>query len=249
MDCGGKGHARNSVWQRVVPCFFFILLRLPGWRKAYRFLLSMTAFPEMIRNIAVVGHLHHGKTALMDMLVFETHKLVWDADKPVSYIAMSAFLANGLADAVHRYPCSIPRTWNIHQVLPHVPYPFHHNRQIPPHTFHWHSRTCQLFWRSRFSCATGRWHFIGCGCCRRSKELFPVYSLYLTISIQLMVGTEAILRHAIQENIKITLVVNKIDRLILELRIKPADAFYKIKHTIEEINTFIRFVCCSLYMV
>lgn len=47
------------------------------------FLLNMMSFPEMIRNVAVVGHLHHGKTALMDMVVFETHKLVWDADKPV----------------------------------------------------------------------------------------------------------------------------------------------------------------------
>jgi U5 small nuclear ribonucleoprotein component len=37
----------------------------------------------MIRNVAIVGHLHHGKTTLVDMLVFETHKLVWDADKPV----------------------------------------------------------------------------------------------------------------------------------------------------------------------
>jgi U5 small nuclear ribonucleoprotein component len=43
----------------------------------------MLSFPEMARNVAVVGHLHHGKTALMDMLVFETHKLVWDSDKPV----------------------------------------------------------------------------------------------------------------------------------------------------------------------
>ena len=43
----------------------------------------MMSFPEMVRNVAVVGHLHHGKTALMDMLVFETHKLVWDADHPV----------------------------------------------------------------------------------------------------------------------------------------------------------------------
>lgn len=55
-----------------------------------------------------------------------------------------------------------------------------------------------------------------------------------------MVGTEFIIRHALQEGLKITLVVNKIDRLILELRIKPADAYYKIKHTIEEINSFIR---------
>jgi U5 small nuclear ribonucleoprotein component len=56
-----------------------------------------------------------------------------------------------------------------------------------------------------------------------------------------MVGTEFILRHALQEGVTITLVVNKIDRLILELRLPPTDAYYKIKHTIEEINTFIRF--------
>lgn len=57
-----------------------------------------------------------------------------------------------------------------------------------------------------------------------------------------MVNTEAIIRYALQEAIPITLVVNKIDRLILELRLPPADAFYKIKHTIEEINTYIRLV-------
>ena len=62
-----------------------------------------------------------------------------------------------------------------------------------------------------------------------------------------MCNTEAILRHAILEGVKVTLVVNKIDRLILELRIKPADAFYKIKHTIEEVNTFIR--CVHWYSV
>ena len=57
-----------------------------------------------------------------------------------------------------------------------------------------------------------------------------------------MVNTEKIIRHALQEGVKITLVVNKLDRLILELRIKPADAYYKIKHTNEEVNTFIRHV-------
>lgn len=47
------------------------------------FLVNMMSFPKMIRNVAVVGHLHHGKTALLDMLVFETHKIDWDADKQV----------------------------------------------------------------------------------------------------------------------------------------------------------------------
>lgn len=46
----------------------------------------MAEFPEFVRNVAVVGHLHHGKTALMDMLVFETHKLVWDSDHQVRLI-------------------------------------------------------------------------------------------------------------------------------------------------------------------
>lgn len=45
----------------------------------------MTNYPDMIRNVAVVGHLHHGKTSLVDMLVFETHKLTWDADRPIRY--------------------------------------------------------------------------------------------------------------------------------------------------------------------
>ena len=56
-----------------------------------------------------------------------------------------------------------------------------------------------------------------------------------------MCNTEAIIRHALQEGVKITLVVNKIDRLILELRIKPVDAYYKIRHTLEEVNTVIRY--------
>lgn len=63
----------------------------------------MTGFPDMIRNVAVVGHLHHGKTALMDMLVFETHKLIWDADKPVRSPENIPFrdLRNVFVDAVY----------------------------------------------------------------------------------------------------------------------------------------------------
>jgi hypothetical protein len=31
--------------------------------------------PELVRNVAVVGHLHHGKTSVMDMFVEQTHDL------------------------------------------------------------------------------------------------------------------------------------------------------------------------------
>ena len=35
------------------------------------------------------------------------------------------------------------------------------------------------------------------------------------------------------------MIISKIDRLVLELRLPPADAYLKIKHTLEEINGII----------
>ena len=81
----------------------------------------MTAFPEMIRNVAIVGHLHHGKTALMDMLVFETHRLIWDADKPVReqtvWLEPHSLLH---IDALHRHTHFVTRAPNLNQILSHV---------------------------------------------------------------------------------------------------------------------------------
>ena len=37
--------------------------------------------PELIRNVAVVGHLHHGKTSLVDLLVQQTHVLDFEKRK------------------------------------------------------------------------------------------------------------------------------------------------------------------------
>lgn len=54
-----------------------------------------------------------------------------------------------------------------------------------------------------------------------------------------MIGTERMLKYLVSENIAITVFVNKIDRLILELKLPPADAYLKIKHTLEEINGII----------
>lgn len=55
----------------------------------------------------------------------------------------------------------------------------------------------------------------------------------------MLANTEYAIKHVLQQGLPITLVVNKVDRLILELRLPPADAYYKLKHTIEEVNTII----------
>ncbi|CRK33877.1 hypothetical protein BN1708_016289, partial [Verticillium longisporum] len=51
------------------------------------------------------------------------------------------------------------------------------------------------------------------------------------------VNTEKIIKHAVLEDIPLTLIVNKFDRLILELKLPPKDAYFKLKHVIEEVNT------------
>ena len=58
---------------------------LPETRFEREFMMNLMNFPEMVRNVAIVGHLHHGKTSLLDALVYETHKMEVNVDKPVRY--------------------------------------------------------------------------------------------------------------------------------------------------------------------
>ena len=54
-----------------------------------------------------------------------------------------------------------------------------------------------------------------------------------------MANTEKIIKELVAENVPITLVLNKVDRLILELKLPPNDAYYKMKFTVEEVNAAI----------
>ncbi|EMD42320.1 hypothetical protein CERSUDRAFT_102668 [Gelatoporia subvermispora B] len=180
---------------------------MPETRFDKGFLLNMTAFPEFIRNVAVVGHLHHGKTALMDMLVFETHKLVWDSDHQTRYTD-THILSRERGISIKSSPMSLVLT----------------SSSGKSHLVH-------------FIDTPGHVNFVDE--VASSIRLADGIVLVVDVVEGVMVNTEHIIRHAIQEGLKVTLVVNKIDRLILELRIKPADAYYKIKHTIEEVNTII----------
>ncbi|KAI0035137.1 Calreticulin family-domain-containing protein [Vararia minispora EC-137] len=180
---------------------------MPETRFDKGFLLDMLSFPEMTRNVAVVGHLHHGKTALMDMLVFETHKLGWDSDKSLRYTDTHV-LSLERQVSIKSSPMSL--------IL--------QNTARKSHLVH-------------FIDTPGHVNFVD----EVASAMRLVDGIVLVVDVVegMMVNTEHIIRHALQENLKITLVVNKIDRLIFELRLPPTDAYYKIKHTIEEINTFI----------
>ena len=51
-----------------------------------------------------------------------------------------------------------------------------------------------------------------------------------------MMNTERLMKNAIQEGLPITICINKIDRLMIELKLPPSDAYAKLRYTIDQIN-------------
>lgn len=54
-----------------------------------------------------------------------------------------------------------------------------------------------------------------------------------------MAGTELAIKHILKEGLRPVLVLNKMERLFLELRLPPSEAYFKVKRTIEEVNTVV----------
>ncbi|KAK1925362.1 P-loop containing nucleoside triphosphate hydrolase protein [Papiliotrema laurentii] len=180
---------------------------LPTTRFDRNFMIDMMAYPSMIRNVMVAGHIHHGKTSLLDMLVFETHQLTYDADQPTRYTDTHT-LARQRGVSIKAGPMSLilPNSKGKSTLVNMIDTPGHVN-----------------FVDEVASVA----------------RLVDGVVVVVDVVEGVMHGTEAVIRHAMQEKLKIVLVVNKMDRLILELRLPPSEAFFKIKHTIEEVNSFI----------
>jgi len=59
--------------------------------------------------------------------------------------------------------------------------------------------------------------------------------------VQVMLNTERLIKHAVQERLAITICINKVDRLIVELKLPPTDAYYKLRHIVDEVNGLLRY--------
>ncbi|PIO29837.1 hypothetical protein AB205_0009430, partial [Aquarana catesbeiana] len=60
--------------------------------------------------------------------------------------------------------------------------------------------------------------------------------LFIDAAEGVMLNTERLIKHAVQERLAVTVCINKIDRLILELKLPPTDAYYKLRHIVDEVN-------------
>lgn len=179
------------------------------------FMSDLLNFPEQIRNIALVGHLHHGKTAFMDMLVMQTHDLTERLEKrsgkkreeQLRYTDIH-FLERERGLSIKSAPMSL--------VL--------QGTKGKSHLFN-------------ILDTPGHVNFVDE--VATSLRLADGVVLVVDVVEGVQANTEQIIKQAVLEDLPLTMVVNKMDRLILELKLPPSDAYFKLKHVIEEVNTVI----------
>ncbi|CAI6278594.1 unnamed protein product [Periconia digitata] len=188
---------------------------LPPVHFSRNLMTDLMNYPDQIRNVAIAGHLHHGKTAFMDMLVMETHDIQDRLDskrgkkreEQLRYTDVHVVeRERGLSIKAAPMTLVLQNTAQKSHLINIIDTPGHVN----------------------FADEVAA-----------SLRLVDGVVLVVDVVEGVQVTTELAIKHAILEDLPLTLVVNKMDRLILELKLPPRDAYFKIKHVIEEVNTVI----------
>ncbi|OQO00382.1 hypothetical protein B0A48_13730 [Cryoendolithus antarcticus] len=183
-----------------------------------KFVADLMGFPEQIRNIALVGHLHHGKTSVMDMLVTQTHDVAsfWEGktgkaqDDRLRYTD-THLLEHERGVSIKASPMSLPLQATSGKT----------------HLFNMLDTPGHVNFADEVAA---------------SMRLVDGVVVVVDVVEGVQVQTELAIKHAVLANLPIVLLVNKMDRLILELKLPPADAYFKLKHVVEEVNTYIESV-------
>eukprot|EP01094_Clydonella_sp_ATCC50884_P003846 TRINITY_DN12958_c0_g1_i1.p1 TRINITY_DN12958_c0_g1~~TRINITY_DN12958_c0_g1_i1.p1 ORF type:complete len:1016 (+),score=327.51 TRINITY_DN12958_c0_g1_i1:110-3049(+) len=180
---------------------------LPRTTFTPEFLSNLHDTPELVRNVALVGNIHSGKTMLMDNLVQQTHDKKWDLSKTVKYTD-TLKVEQDRKVSIKCTPMSL--------VLPN---------------------TAGKSYLVSILDTPGHMNF--------SDEVTASYrlcdgALVLIDAVEgVVLQTRRLIQHALQENLSIAIMINKVDRLIIELKLPPAEAFYKLRHTIDEVNALV----------
>ena len=188
---------------------------LPDVKFSREFMSDLMNYPDQARNVAIAGHLHHGKTAFMDMLVIETHHLQEKLERRQGKQREEQLRYTDTHPLERERGISI-KAAPMSLVLK--------STKGKSHLFH-------------IIDTPGHVNFVD----EVAASLRITDGVILVVDVieGVQANTELIIRHAINEDLPMVLVVNKMDRLILELKLPPADAYYKLKHVIEEVNTVI----------
>jgi U5 small nuclear ribonucleoprotein component len=169
------------------------------------FMADLMDNANLVRNVALIGHLHHGKSSFVDCLMQQTHpELQSKEDKPLRYTD-TLFTEQERGVSIKAMPITLV------------------SQDVKGKSF-----LVNLFdtpGHVNFSDEV-----------TAAMRLSDGVVLFVDASEGVMLNTERLIKHAVQERLAVTVCINKIDRLILELKLPPQDAYYKLRHIVEEIN-------------
>ncbi|KAI9669440.1 MAG: hypothetical protein M1831_000477 [Alyxoria varia] len=179
------------------------------------FMTDLMNFPDQIRNIALAGHLHHGKTAFMDMLVTQTHDVSEKLEKRMGRKRDEQLRYTDVLHIERERGLSV-KTAPMSLLL--------ETTKGKSHLFNILDTPGHVDFADEVAA---------------SLRLTDGVVLVVDVVEGVQTSTEQIVKHAILEDLPLVLVINKMDRLILELKLPPTDAYFKLKHVVEEVNTLI----------
>uniref|UniRef100_A0A336MK33 CSON002857 protein n=1 Tax=Culicoides sonorensis TaxID=179676 RepID=A0A336MK33_CULSO len=181
---------------------------LPETTYNMEFLADLMDTPPLIRNVALIGHLHHGKTTFVDCLLRQTHPQFQTMEEKSLRYTDTLFTEQERGVSIKSQPITL--------VLPDVKSKSYLMNifDTPGHVNFSDEVTASL-------------------------RLCDGVVIFVDAAEGVMLNTERLIKHAVQERLAITLCINKIDRLILELKLPPQDAYFKIKHVVEEFNALL----------
>lgn len=178
---------------------------LPTTTYSMEFLADLMDTPTLIRNVALVGHLHHGKTTFVDCLVRQTHPQFQDLEERNLRYTDTLFTEQERGVSIKSTPVTL--------VLQDVK-----DKSFLMNVF---DTPGHVNFSDEVTAA---------------MRMVDGVVIFVDAAEGVMLNTERLLKHAVQEKLAITICINKIDRLILELKLPPQDAYFKLKHIIDEIN-------------
>lgn len=194
-------HKKVEVLEREAPETHYSNEFLAG-------LLNSSA--DLTRNVAVVGHLHHGKTTVMDMLVEQTHEVrhQWRNNERGMRFTDTRMDEQQRGVSLKMVPMTLileSSSGKSHAInLVDTPGHINFNDEV----------TAGL-------------------------RLSDGVLLCVDAVEGVMLVTEKVLKQAAAEGLPVCLLLTKVDRLITELKLPPNDAYHKLRHTIEEVNAVI----------
>lgn len=178
---------------------------------------------RMRRGMALVGHLHCGKTTFLDMLLEQTMKQPWG---PTASL-------NAQDGGGPRYCDTLPSEQQRQMSLVSTPI-----TTILPDT------RGKSYLLTIIDCPGHvNFHDESVAALRAVDG-----ALIMLDAVEgIMMHTEMVVKQAISEGLPITMIINKVDRLIIELKLPPRDTYYKLLHLVESMNELIATVSNGTY--